>query len=156
MQSRRLQFDSWVWKFPWRRDRFTHPSTLGLPRWLLWWRIHLQFGRPGFDPWIGKIPWRRERLPTLVFWPGEFYELCSSWLTKGQTRLSDFHHLCKEGWVIINKLSTHLPFSGLHKTKSLNPLDFRICIKSNSLEIWVALCQMIYYWWVVTSCILSN
>ena len=34
---------------------------------------------PGFDPWVGKIPWRREMLPTLVFWPGEFYGLCSPW-----------------------------------------------------------------------------
>ena len=32
-----------------------------------------------FDPWIGKIPWRKERLPTPVFWPGEFYGLCSLW-----------------------------------------------------------------------------
>ena len=29
------------------------------------------------DPWVGKIPWRRESLPTLVFWPGEFYGLYS-------------------------------------------------------------------------------
>ena len=32
-----------------------------------------------FDPWVRKIPWRRERLPTLVFWPGEFHGLYSSW-----------------------------------------------------------------------------
>ena len=30
-------------------------------------------------PGFGKIPWRRERLPTPVFWPGEFLELCSAW-----------------------------------------------------------------------------
>ena len=49
----------------------------GLPLWLGWWRIPLQFGRPGFDPWVGKIPWRRERLPTPVFWPGEIHGLYS-------------------------------------------------------------------------------
>ena len=32
-----------------------------------------------FNPWVGKSPWRRERLPTPVFWPGEFYGLCSPW-----------------------------------------------------------------------------
>ena len=48
---------------------------LGLPRWLSWYRICLQCGRPGFDPWVGKIAWRRERLPTPVFWPGEFHGL---------------------------------------------------------------------------------
>ena len=25
------------------------------------------------------LSWRMERLPTLVFWPGEFHELCSPW-----------------------------------------------------------------------------
>ena len=30
-----------------------------------------------------KISWRRERLPTPVFWPGEFYGLCSPWGCKG-------------------------------------------------------------------------
>ena len=36
-------------------------------------------GDLGLILWIGKIPWRRERLPTLVFWPGEFYGLYSPW-----------------------------------------------------------------------------
>ena len=45
----------------------THSSILGLPWWLRWQRIHLQWGRPKFDPWLRKIPWRRERLPTPVF-----------------------------------------------------------------------------------------
>ena len=35
--------------------------------------------RPRFHPWVGKIPWRTERLPTPVFRPGEFHELCSPW-----------------------------------------------------------------------------
>ena len=34
------------------------------------------------DLWLGKTPWRRERLPTAVFWPGEFYGLCSPWARK--------------------------------------------------------------------------
>ena len=29
-----------------------------------------------------KVPWRREQLPTPVFWPGEFHELCSPWALK--------------------------------------------------------------------------
>ena len=39
---------------------------------LRWWRICLQYWRPGFDSWVGKIPWRREWQPTSVFLPGEF------------------------------------------------------------------------------------
>ena len=52
--------------------KFPSPAP-GLPRWLTWYRIRLQCGRPGFRPWVGKIPWRRERLPTPVVWPGEFH-----------------------------------------------------------------------------------
>ena len=48
-------------------------------------KICLQCWRPGFNPWIGKIPWRRERLPTLVFWPGEFHGVSSSWGRKDMT-----------------------------------------------------------------------
>jgi len=33
----------------------------------------LQCRRPGFESWVGKIPWRREQLPSLIFWPGEFW-----------------------------------------------------------------------------------
>ena len=44
-----------------------------------------------FNSWVGNIPWRRDRLPPPVFWPGEFHGLYSPWVTKSQTRLSDFH-----------------------------------------------------------------
>ena len=51
--------------------------------------------------WVGKIPWRRERLPTPVFWPREFHGLYSPWVTKSQTRLSNFHfHFQRPGWVL--------------------------------------------------------
>ena len=42
-------------------------SKHGLPLWVSWERICLQWGRPGFDPWVGKTPWRRDRPPTPVF-----------------------------------------------------------------------------------------
>ena len=45
----------------------------GLPWWLEWWRICLQYRRPGFDPWVRKIPWRREWQPIPVFLLGEFH-----------------------------------------------------------------------------------
>ena len=31
----------------------------------------------GSIPGLGRFPCRRERLPTPVFWPGDFQELCS-------------------------------------------------------------------------------
>ena len=45
-----------------------------LPWRFRWWRICLQFRRPGFDTWFGKILWKRAWQPTPVFLPGE-----SSW-----------------------------------------------------------------------------
>jgi len=44
----------------------------GLPWWLRWLRICLQWERPRFDSWVGKIHLRREWLPTPVFLPEEF------------------------------------------------------------------------------------
>ena len=54
-----------VWKYgnTWwkglRKKRAVWPDE-GLPWWLRWQRIRMQWGRPGFNPWVGKIPWRRE------------------------------------------------------------------------------------------------
>ena len=70
-----------VWFLGWQdlleKGLATHPSILGLPWWLSFLRICLQWRRPGFDPWVRKIPWRKERLPMPVFWPGEFHGLYS-------------------------------------------------------------------------------
>ena len=79
-----------------------------LPWWLKWYRIHLQYGRPGFDPWVGKIPWRRERLPILVFLSAEFH---------GQRSLAGYgpwHHkeldttewLSLSGFILASKAKT--------------------------------------------------
>ena len=43
----------------------------GLPWWLRWYRICLQFGRHWFSSWAGKIPWRRVWLPTPLFLSGK-------------------------------------------------------------------------------------
>ena len=57
LQCRRSQFDSWVEKILWRRDKLdNHCRILGLPWWFSWYRIRLQCGRCGFNPWVGKIP----------------------------------------------------------------------------------------------------
>ena len=42
-------------------------------RWLKFWRICPQCGRPRLDSWARKIPWRRKWQPTPVFLPGEFH-----------------------------------------------------------------------------------
>ena len=67
-----LEFDSWVRKICWRRDRLPTPVFLGFPGDSAGKESTCKCGRPGFNPWVGKIPWRRERLPIPVFWSGEF------------------------------------------------------------------------------------
>ena len=49
----------------------------GLPWWLRWSSVCLEWGRPRFDPWVGKIPWRRKWEPTPVLSPGKFHRLRS-------------------------------------------------------------------------------
>ena len=53
------QFNSWVGKFCWRRDRLPTEVFWGFPCGSAGKKI--QCRRPGFDPWVGKFPWRRER-----------------------------------------------------------------------------------------------
>ena len=60
-------FDSWVRKFPWRRDRLLTPDFLGFPGGSDGKESAWNVG----DPWVGKIPWRRAWQPTPVFFPGE-------------------------------------------------------------------------------------
>ena len=80
-------FNSWVGKIHWRWDRLPNPSILGLPLWLNWSRIHLQWGRHGFDPWIGKIPGEGKDYPLQY----SHLENSVHTVAKNWTRLSDFH-----------------------------------------------------------------
>ncbi|XDA87942.1 hypothetical protein R6Z07M_017623 [Ovis aries] len=64
---------------PMEKGQATLSSLLGLPCWLSWERVCLQFGRPGFSPWVGKISWRMEGPPPPVLWSGEFHGLYSPW-----------------------------------------------------------------------------
>ena len=42
---------------------FCQDYLLGLPWWLRWLRVCLQFRRPRFDPWVWKMPWRGNSSP---------------------------------------------------------------------------------------------
>ena len=52
---------------------FCQDYLLGLPWWLRWLRVCLQFRRPRFDPWVWKIPWKRKWQPIPGFLPGKFH-----------------------------------------------------------------------------------
>ena len=79
LRCRRPQFDSWVGKIFWRRERLPSPVFLGFPCGSGGKESIINAGDLGLIPWVWKIPWRSERLPTPVFWPGEFHGLYSPW-----------------------------------------------------------------------------
>ena len=74
MQYRRPQFDSWVGKIHWRKDRLPTPLFLGFLGGSDGKESACNADDLGLIPQnVGKIPWRREQLPTPVFLPGEFH-----------------------------------------------------------------------------------
>ena len=115
------QFDSWVRKICWRRDRLPTPKLLGFPAMRETWVLS----------WVGKIPWRRERLPTPVFWGFPYGSAGkeSACNAKSQTRLSAFtftfhFHALKEmathssvlAWRILGTVEPGgLPSMGSHR-----------------------------------------
>ena len=105
--------DSWVRKIPWRRDRLSTPVFLGFPGGSDSKESSSNAGDLGLIPGLGRFPWRRERLPTPVFWPGEFHGLYSPWVTKSQTRLSDFRfHVAaktRKLYLKMNEVSHRIP-----------------------------------------------
>ena len=73
------QFDSWVGKIHWRRDRLPTPICLVFPCGSTGKESTCNVGDLGSVLRLGRSPGIRERLPTLVFWPGEVHELYSPW-----------------------------------------------------------------------------
>ena len=85
-------------------------KTSGLPWWLRWSRICLQFRRAGFDPRVMKIPWRREWQATPVFLPGESHR---------QRSLVGYNPWgCKE-----SDTSEWLTFSHTHNTQTIHKVS---------------------------------
>ena len=119
-------------------EKATHSSILGLSLWLSWWRIWLQWGRPGFGPRVGMIPWRRERLPTPVFWPGEFHGLHSSWDCKESDTTEKL------------SLSLFISYPRVFYYSSLNrlkqwPVEAPNTCSQEAVSFWVTVTQLIFW-----------
>ena len=67
LQCRRPQFNSWVGKICWRRDRLPTPVFLGFSDSSVGKESACNAGDLWFNSWVQKICWRRDRLPTPVF-----------------------------------------------------------------------------------------
>ena len=71
LQCKRPQFDSWVRKFPWGRDKLPIPVFLGFPGGSDGKESACNVGDLGSIPELERSPWRGNGKPTPVFLPGE-------------------------------------------------------------------------------------
>ena len=86
MQYRRPQFDSWVGKIHWRKDRLPTPLFLGFLGGSDGKESACNADDLGLIPQnVGKIPWRRVRLPIPVFWPEESRDCIVHGITESGT-----------------------------------------------------------------------
>ena len=63
MQCRRPQFNSWVWKISWRRDRLPTPVFLGFPCGLAGKESACSAGDLGSIPGMGRSPGEEKSYP---------------------------------------------------------------------------------------------
>ena len=84
------QFDFWVRKIPWRRERLPTPVFLGFPCGWASKESACNSGDLGSIPGLGRSPGEGEGYPTSVFWSGEFHGLYSLWGRK-EWDMTDFY-----------------------------------------------------------------
>ena len=88
-----LEFDSWVGKICWRRDRLPTPVFLGFPGGSAGKKLPAM-RETGFNPWVGKIPLEKGKVFPLQYSCLENSMDCIvNGVAKSWTRLSDFHFL---------------------------------------------------------------
>ena len=96
LQCRRPQFNSWVGKIPWRRDRLPTPVYLGFPGGSDGEETACPVGDLGSIPQLGRSPGEGNDYP-LQYSDLENTMDRGAWqatvlgVAKSQTRLSDFH-----------------------------------------------------------------
>ena len=76
-ECRRPQFNCWVRKIRWRRDRLPTPVFLGFPCGSAGKESACSVGDLGSSPGLGRSPGEGKGLSSPVFWPGEFHGLYS-------------------------------------------------------------------------------
>ena len=89
MQEARV--DSWVGKFPWRRDRLPTPVFLGFPCGSAGKESTLNAGDLGSIPGLGKSPGEGKGYPLQYSGLVKSMDYIVHGVAKSRTRLSDFH-----------------------------------------------------------------
>ena len=109
LQCRRPQFNSWVWKIPWRRDRLPTPVFLGFPGGSAGKESTCNVGDLGLIPGLGRCPAEGKGYPLQYFGLENSMDCIVHGVTKSWTHLSNFHFhhiyiICRE-----NSLEENIP-----------------------------------------------
>ena len=91
MQCRRSQFDSWVGKIHWRRDRLPTPVFLGFPCGSACKEFACNAGDMGSIPALGRSPGEGKSYPLQYSTLENPTDCIVHGVTKSWTQLSDFH-----------------------------------------------------------------
>ena len=84
-------FDSWVGKFPWRRDRLPTPVFLGFPFGSAGKESTCNAGDLGLIPGLGRSPGEGKGYPFQYSGPENSMDAIVHGVVKSQTQLSNFH-----------------------------------------------------------------
>jgi len=90
-QYRRPQFDSWVGKIPWRRDRLPTPVFLGFPGGSAGKESACNVGGLGSIPGLKRDPGEGKGYPLQYSGLENSVDCIVCGIAKSWTRLSDFH-----------------------------------------------------------------
>ena len=91
LQCRRFQFDSWVGKIPWRRDRLPTPVFLGFSCGSAGKEFPCNVGDLGLIPGLGRSPGEGKVYPLQHSGLENSMGCIVHGVTKSRTLLSDFH-----------------------------------------------------------------
>ena len=91
LPCRRLQFDSWVGKIHWKRDRLPTPVFLGFPCGSVGKESACNAGDLASIPGLGRSPGKGKGYPLQYSGLKNFMDCIVHGVTKSWTRLSDFH-----------------------------------------------------------------
>ena len=91
LQCRRPQFNSWVRKMCWRRDRLPTPVFSGFPCGSAGKESACNAGGLGSIPGLGRSPGEGKGYPLQYSGLENSVDYIVLWVAKGQTLLSNFH-----------------------------------------------------------------
>ena len=94
LQCRRPQFNSWVGKICWRRDRLPTPVFLGFPDGSDGKEPACNLGDLGLIPGLGRSPGEGKGYPLQYFGLENSMDYIVHGVTKSQTWLSNFNLIC--------------------------------------------------------------